>query len=386
MDLARENYYKKQGQGKFNPRQRGDSLGQYEIRTSEDLRRDALEFERLKNIQKSLINMVHGAGEIVVKIRNEALDSKGRASNKNVFSVSYKDETVGRSVVSQADLRSEEYILEKIRKNFSNVYILSEESAPDVKSELFEGNGFIIDPIDGSGNFINGIDYCFIVIAYAEKGDVLTSVVYNPFKKETFTAIKDHGAFLQFEKNGEKFEKSLHCKDAIECIMPIFGAYYDRKSRKSINDFNDSLMEWKPKVLSLNIFTKRSGGITTEWKAKEGCSIDVRRFGSGAGNIAEVAAGRFDCFFEHTAKPWDVAASILIAREAGAIVTHYLPSKNDVPRCMDPYGIFVGTPFTHNRFANFFHKAFLPYWRENYPNLSDEDLWVLSVKRWYDTL
>lgn len=202
-----------------------------------------------------------------------------------------------------------------------------------------------------------------MAIAYAEKGEVLVGVVHNPFENKIYTAIKGQGSYIHvLDKDGEVENVSkLKCVNYSPCIMPACGAFYDERSFDCFCNFIKLLYKWR--------------------ESKD-LSLDLRRLGSGALNIVQIGEGRFHFFFE-TPRPWDVAASVLIAKEAGAVVAHYLPKEKNIPLDMDPYGIFVRTPFIYKELGELFYQAFLPFGQERYPDLNNTELEKLFFEtRW----
>jgi myo-inositol-1(or 4)-monophosphatase len=193
-------------------------------------------------------------------------------------------EKTKNNLVTTADLAAEDAIVSIIKKQFPAHSILAEEhhETTAVDSE----NLWIIDPLDGTNNYAHGIPQFCISIAYAEKGEVLAGVVFDPMRNECFTAIKGEGAFL----NGKKIAVSS-CERLDQSIIAT-GFAYDR----------GRIMETTLESIH-GLFKSAIRGI--------------RRSGSAALDMCWVACGRFDGYFEYLLSVWDYAAGMLIVREAG---------------------------------------------------------------------
>lgn len=200
---------------------------------------------------------------------------------KNGFTVNFKDIN---DLVTDADINSERAIKEVILEAFPNHTILGEESSHDV--DMNSKNLWIIDPLDGTNNFANGIPQYSISIAYSENGIIKAGVVYDPSKNEMFTAELGKGAFL----NDCKIEASS--KNKLNQSIVCTGFYYDR----------GALMEKTLDTIKVLFHNKIRG---------------LRRMGSAAIDLCWVACARFDAYFEYELNPWDFAAGILILQEAG---------------------------------------------------------------------
>jgi myo-inositol-1(or 4)-monophosphatase len=189
--------------------------------------------------------------------------------------------------VTIADRKAEETLvkeLQKARPDFG--FILEENDAIEGKDS---SNTWIIDPLDGTTNFLHGLPHFAISIGLMRDSDLFAGVVYNPVTDEMFWAEKGQGAFL----NGRRLRVSARTNPA-ECLfstgIPFLG------------------MEKDPRFLErLESVMKVSSGI--------------RRFGSAALDLAYVAAGRYDGFWECGLQPWDMAAGIVLVREAGGFVS-----------------------------------------------------------------
>ena len=182
--------------------------------------------------------------------------------------------------VSNADTKAENIIIEKLIKAKKNYSILSEEAGSIKKKDL--ENVWIIDPIDGTTNFLHGVPHFAISIALKSKGEIISGLIYDPIKDEMFFAEKDNGAYF----NNQKIKVSK--KREIEgCLFATGG------------------------------------------KALSNLDLITRKSGSAALDMAYVGAGRYDGYFQNNLNLWDIAAGIIIVKEAGGIVNELDLNKND---------------------------------------------------------
>ena len=173
--------------------------------------------------------------------------------------------------VSNADTKAEKIIIEELMKAKKNYSIISEEYGSKINSD--SENVWIIDPIDGTSNFLHGIPHFAISIALKSNNEIISGLIYDPIKDEMFYAEKNNGAFF----NNQRIKVSKK-KEIENCLFATGG------KEKVISDF-----------------------IT-------------RKTGSAALDMAYVAAGRYDGYFQNNLNVWDVAAGIIIIKEAGGIV------------------------------------------------------------------
>lgn len=191
-------------------------------------------------------------------------------------------------LVTEIDKRSEQAIIEFIRKYYPEHSILAEESGlAEQQSDYL----WIIDPLDGTTNYAQGLPIFCISIALQYKGDTVLGVVYTPVTGQMFTAIRGKGAFL----NGRRLHVSA--KDRLIDSVLATGFPYDIAANRANN---------------LAYFT----AITPKARA-------VRRMGAAAYDLACVAAGQFDGYWELKLSPWDVAAGNLLVEEAGGKIVHF---------------------------------------------------------------
>ncbi|RKF15540.1 inositol-1-monophosphatase [Alginatibacterium sediminis] len=191
--------------------------------------------------------------------------------------------------VSEVDLLAEKAIIETILKSFPDHSIVAEESGLTQGKDA--DHQWIIDPLDGTTNFIKGIPHFCVSIALQIKGKIEHGVVYDPIRNELFSASRGKGAQL----NGYR----LRTTKAKDLQGTILATGFPFKAKHYTETY-------------LNMF----GALFQE------CG-DMRRSGSAALDLAYVAAGRHDGFWELGLKPWDFAAGDVIAREAGAIISDF---------------------------------------------------------------
>ncbi len=189
--------------------------------------------------------------------------------------------------VTNADERTEKILVEELKKARPGYGFLVEEAG------FIEGpdktHRFIIDPIDGTTNFLHGIPQFCVSIALEREGQIVSAVVFNPVTDDMFVAERSHGAFLN-DKRLRVAQRSNLPDILVASGSPFLG-------RDGQGEFLGELR---------SVITTTAG---------------MRRFGSAALDLAWVAAGRFDAFWERGLKPWDVAAGILLVKEAGGVVS-----------------------------------------------------------------
>ncbi len=191
-------------------------------------------------------------------------------------------------IVTKADIESEKLIIDTIQKKFSKHTIISEESDTQDKNSDFK---WIIDPLDGTTNFIHNLPIFAVSIGLQYKDETILGVVYNPAADKMFSALKNNGAYLN-----EKKIKSSSCKTLSDSLIVTgFPYLHDKKWEESFNIFKD--------------FYSKSHG--------------VRRLGAAALDLCFVGMGRFEVFYEFNLKPWDICAGSIIAQEAGAKVSDW---------------------------------------------------------------
>ncbi len=189
--------------------------------------------------------------------------------------------------VTSADLAAEQEIIRVIQQAFPRHAIISEEAGRvgDTRSDYT----WIIDPIDGTTNFIHGIPQYAVSIALRYREDVVAGVVYDVAKNELFSAARGEGAFLD--------NRRIRVSSTKEMNQALIGTGFPFRAGDDVQKYLDGFIR----------VTQRTAGI--------------RRPGSAALDLAWVACGRYDAFWEMNLKPWDVAAGGLLVSEAGGLIT-----------------------------------------------------------------
>ena len=225
-------------------------------------------------MKKELIKIIKKAGKIL---------KKGYYSNKDVTVKAKKD------LVTKYDVAVENYLKKKFSKKFKEFNIIAEES----DNTLIEfNNSIIIDPIDGTTNFVNGVPHTAISVGVYKDKKPYLAIVYNPILDELYEAKIGKGAYL----NGKKLEVSK--EENFQKALIATGFPYS--SGTNSDDLNDVIKKLKD-ILPL-------------------CQ-DIRRLGSASIDLCMVAKGTFEGYYEMNLKAWDVSAGILILTEAGGTVS-----------------------------------------------------------------
>ena len=222
------------------------------------------------------VRAARSAGNIIVRAFEQADRVEIESKGTNDF-------------VTSVDKAAEEAIIETIKKAYPTHSIISEEAGIIAGED--EDYQWIIDPLDGTTNFVRGIPHFSVSIALKVKGKLDQAVVFDPIRGELFTASRGRGASL----NGIR----IRVKQGRELTGAILATGFPFKQKQHSESY-----------------IKIVGSLFTE------CA-DFRRSGSAALDLCYVAAGRVDGYFELGLKPWDMAAGELIAREAGAILTDF---------------------------------------------------------------
>lgn len=224
----------------------------------------------LKTYLEAAIEIAQEAGKIL------------REENERPPTISYKGDF---DLVTQADRRSEALIVSSLQKYFPDHAVAAEEGTGRETASEYRWH---VDPLDGTTNFAHHYPCFCVSMALARKNELLVGVIYNPIYNELFTAARGEGALF----NGKK----IHCSkiDALRNSLLCTG--FPNHNREANPNFH---FYWD--------FTLRSHG--------------VRRDGSAALDLAYVATGRFDSFWEFGLNPWDTAAGVVLVEEAGGEIT-----------------------------------------------------------------
>jgi myo-inositol-1(or 4)-monophosphatase len=191
--------------------------------------------------------------------------------------------------VTASDKRVEKILIEELQKARPNYSILSEEIGQINNDDSFK---WIIDPIDGTANFLHGIPHFAISIGLEHDKEIICGIIYDPIKDEMFTAEKGNGSYV----NNQRMRVSSRSKLS-DCIIFTGGPKSDSKDREL------ALKEY------LNFSSK--------------VQIPIRKMGSASLDMAYVAAGRCDGFWQRNLNYWDIAAGIILVKESGGFVTDF---------------------------------------------------------------
>ena len=191
--------------------------------------------------------------------------------------------------VTNCDKKVEKILIEELQKARPNYSILSEEIGKIDNDHSFK---WIIDPIDGTANFLHGIPHFAISIGLEHNNEIICGIVYDPIKDEMFTAEKGNGSYL----NNQRMRVSSRSK-LNDCIVFTGGPPRESKDRElTLKEYN---------IFSSKVF------------------VPIRKMGSASLDMAYVAAGRCDGFWQRNLNYWDIAAGIILVKESGGFVTDF---------------------------------------------------------------
>ncbi len=229
----------------------------------------------LNKVVQFITRVAEDAGKIIMSYYKEGFQVHGKGSQKD-----------GIDIVTDADRSSEDYIMHEIKREFPDHDILTEETVTETTGSRWM---WVVDPLDGTVNFSHGYPVFSVSIALMEKQELIVGVVHDPSRFETFSAVRGGGALL----NGEPIAVSK--ADSLTRSIIATGFPYDRATSpvNNVEEFN-------------RMVTRVQG---------------IRRGGSAALDLSYVACGRLDGFWELKLKPWDMAAGMLLVKEAGGTIT-----------------------------------------------------------------
>ena len=224
------------------------------------------------------------------------------------------------NLVTAADLASERAIHEILAAEYPDHSVLSEETAATARGE---GWMWVVDPLDGTQNYAHGVPFFCINIALCYREEPLVALTYEPVRGEEFWAQKDEGAFV----NGERMQVSQ--KESVQAsLLAVDLGYEDERAAHMLTLVHEL------------------------WPGMQ----SVRIVGSAALGLAYAACGRFDLFVHHMLYPWDIAAGILLVREAGGAIS----DRDGGPVGIRSEGAIAGAPRAH---ADFLRLAAGRPWR-----------------------
>ncbi len=249
---------------------------------------------------------MHPMINIAVKAARRAATIINRASfDLDQVRVSHKGHN---DFVSEVDHAAEQAILDVLKQAYPDHAILAEESGASANLHDENENVWIVDPLDGTTNFIHGFPQYAVSIALRQRGQITQAVIYDPTRNELFTATKGVGAFLN--------EKRLRVSKRDKLADALIGTGFPYSDLSGLDDY----------LKMFKVMTEKSAGL--------------RRPGSAALDLAYVAAGRLDGFFEKNLKPWDMAAGSLLVSEAGGIVSDFTGEGHH----LDKGDVIAGSP------------------------------------------
>lgn len=214
--------------------------------------------------------------------------------------------------VTQYDVKVQQFLRTELLTAFPDAHFVGEEDT--VHEDALHGLAFIVDPIDCTANFVRGMNHSAVSIALAQDGELICGVVYNPYRDELFSAQKGQGAFC----NGQHI--SVSNRTLSEGVFCFGTSPYDHSLRECSLKIAEQLMDRMQ---------------------------DLRRFGSAALDLTDIACGRVELGFECILQPWDFAAGALILSEAGGIATQLDGSPLTLDR---PCSIASGNKKAHAEF------------------------------------
>ncbi|MFP3342732.1 inositol monophosphatase family protein [Halomonas sp. SIMBA_159] len=257
---------------------------------------------------------------LAVRIAEEAGQMIRDAREQQTFSQRLK---AGIELVTDVDVAVDQLISQRLEEHFPGEARLSEELSPEEALQNPAEQLWVVDPIDGTVNFAQGLRHVAVSIGWIEQGVGKVGVVHAPFLNDTFSAAQGLGAFC----NQQPITPSD--ADSLESTLVGTGFPYDKAARKQL-------------------LPRLEAALTH-------CQ-DVRRNGSAALDICDVACGRLDAYYE-TVSPWDFVAGWVIAREAGARVGHLIDVPEDVPADLFPEQLLVTTPKVYDAMAAMLKQA-----------------------------
>jgi myo-inositol-1(or 4)-monophosphatase len=224
------------------------------------------------------------AGNVIVRYTNRLDNLSVSEKQRNDF-------------VSEVDKAAEKEIVRTLQKAYPQFAILTEEAGHlEARQKSSEDGEWIVDPLDGTSNFIHGVPHYSVSIAFRERGKITHGVVFDPVRNELFTASAGNGAYCNDQRLRVSDQKELD-----RCLLATGLPY---RNRGRVDEFFTMLR----KAFDM--------------------SEDIRRAGSAALDLAYVAAGRLDGYWEMGLEPWDMAAGALMVREAGGTVLDFKGGEN----------------------------------------------------------
>jgi myo-inositol-1(or 4)-monophosphatase len=234
-------------------------------------------------------------------------------------------------LVTEADRASEKLVVERLRTHFPQHSILAEEGGGHESSSEFR---WYVDPLDGTTNFAHSFPMFNVTLALEQAGEMIAGVIYDPLRQELFSAERGGGAYL----NNRRIRVSA-CKGLEESLAST--GFPSRKRHQNVN---------------IHFYHQMAMA-----------SHGVRRTGSAALDLAYVASGRLDAFWEFGLKPWDMAAGTLLVREAGGAVSDMRGAPHNVNASVD---LVADNGALHEPILGLFGEIFRGQFRVPIPQIS----------------
>jgi len=256
------------------------------------------------------IQAARAAGKIILRFEDQM----------DKVSISEKNQN---DLVTQVDHMSEETIIEHIKKAYPHHTILAEESGIHKGKKEAEPSDYcwIIDPLDGTKNFVHGFPHYCVSIALMHKNALTLAAVYDPIRQDLFTATKGQGAYLNSRRIRVSQTKKLE--------HALIGTGFPFRDKQHLKPYLNTFQ---------TIFPRAS---------------DIRRAGAAALDLAYVAAGKLDGFWEASLRPWDMAAGVLLIKEAGGMVSDFQNEGN----FLDSGNIIAGNLRVHKELTSLVQQS-----------------------------
>lgn len=219
--------------------------------------------------------------------------------------------------VTQVDKVAEEIIVEVIRASYPNHSIIGEEGTQISNGEFV----WVVDPLDGTNNFIHGFPHFCISLAVKKGAEIIIGVIYDPIRQELFTAAKGEGAQLN--------NRRIRVSGTAKMQQALIGTGFPFRDQVHYKDYLKGFEAILPE------------------------SSDVRRAGSAALDLAYVAAGRLDGFWEYGLQQWDIAAGALMIKEAGGMASDFKGTH----QFLESGNIVAGNPSIHKALLGYLHLS-----------------------------
>jgi myo-inositol-1(or 4)-monophosphatase len=241
--------------------------------------------------------MLHSA---VLNVMVKAAHRAGRSLKRDLGEVEHLQVSVKgpRNFVTAADHRAEAIVREELAKARPDYGFLGEEGGTREGSD--KSHRWIVDPLDGTTNFLHGIPHFAVAIALERNGVIVAGLVYNPANDETFLAERGKGAYLNDKRIRVAARENL-AEAVVACGLPHYGRGDLALARHEI-------------------------------AAAQAHFAGLRRFGAAALDLAWIAAGRLDAYWERDLSPWDIAAGLILVREAGGFVSDIEGKDNAIAK------------------------------------------------------